>query len=68
MPFAAAHPLVVEEPKSERERGYYIHPELYGAPEEKQIAWVRHPRSMRQQKERRAKQSAGALASAKISQ
>ena len=35
--FAKAHPLVVEEKKEGRLRGFYIHPELYGAPEEKQI-------------------------------
>src|SRR5215469_584992 len=29
--FAQANPLVVEPLKSRRERGYFIHPELYGA-------------------------------------
>jgi hypothetical protein len=33
--YAKAHPLVVEEEKEGRLRGFYIHPELYGAPEEK---------------------------------
>lgn len=33
--FAKAHPLKVSVPKTEQERGYYIHPELYGAPPEK---------------------------------
>lgn len=42
-PYARAYPLVVEQQKNARERGYYIHPELYGAPKEKGIAWVRHP-------------------------
>jgi hypothetical protein len=36
--------------KSERERGYYLHPELYGAPEEKSSAWARHPDLMKQMK------------------
>jgi hypothetical protein len=30
--FAQAYALVVEPLKSRRERGYFIHPELYGAP------------------------------------
>jgi hypothetical protein len=29
--YAKAHPLVVEEEKNARERGFYFHPELYGA-------------------------------------
>jgi hypothetical protein len=53
--YAKAHPLQVEVEKSERERGYYIHPELYGAPEEKGIEWARHPAMMKRMKERRAK-------------
>jgi hypothetical protein len=40
--FAKAHPLQVEVEKPERERGLYIHPELYGAPPEKQVAWSNH--------------------------
>jgi hypothetical protein len=49
--YAKAHPLVVEEAKETRLRGFYIHPELYGAPEEKQIEWGRHPQMMRKMKE-----------------
>jgi hypothetical protein len=49
--WANAHRIPVEEEKSEREHGYYIHPELYGAPEEKSIAWARHP-EMKRMKER----------------
>ena len=48
--WANAHRIPVEVEKSERERGYYIRPELYGAPEEKSIAWVRHPESMKRMK------------------
>lgn len=44
--FAKAHPLVVEEAKNARERGFYLHPELYGAPESKAVAWSHHPNSM----------------------
>lgn len=48
--FAKAHPLVVEVPKNARERGFYLHPELYGAPAEKGIAWSHHPDTMRRAK------------------
>jgi hypothetical protein len=53
--FARAHPLVVEEEKGERLRGFYIHPELYGAPGAKQIEWARHPQMMKQLEEQRVK-------------
>jgi len=56
--FAKANPLVVEQEKEERLRGFYIHPELYGAPPEKQIEWARHPQMMQRMKEVRAKQQA----------
>jgi trimeric autotransporter adhesin len=52
--YAKAHPLVVEQQKEARLRGFYIHPELYGAPPEKQIEWARHPELMRQAKERKS--------------
>jgi|SRR6516162_9903462 len=45
-------PDPVEEEKSAQERGYYIHPELYGAPEEKQIERPRQPQMMERMKER----------------
>lgn len=48
--FAKAHPLVVEEDKSARERGFYLHPELYGAAPEKGVAWSHHPDTMRRVK------------------
>jgi hypothetical protein len=53
--YAKAHPLVVEQEKDARLRGFYIHPELYGAPEEKQIEWARHPETMRYFKEIRSR-------------
>lgn len=58
-PYARANPLVVEETKNARERGFYVHPALYGAPEEKQIEWARRPAMIRKMKEIRAKQLAG---------
>ena len=51
--YAKAHPLQVEKDKPDQERGFYRHPELYGAPEEKSIAWARDPRAMKQFKEAR---------------
>lgn len=43
-----AHPMKVEEEKSVEERGYYLHPELYGAPKEKSIERIRHPQQTQQ--------------------
>lgn len=45
--YAKAHPLVVDEAKDAGLRGFYIHPELYGAPQEKQEEWARHPETMK---------------------
>jgi hypothetical protein len=59
--YAKAHPLVVEQEKDARLRGFYIHPELHGAPQERQIEWARHPELMktiqRQRQEAREKQA-----------
>jgi hypothetical protein len=35
--WAEAHPLEVEQEKPEEEQGCYLHPELYGEPEERRI-------------------------------
>jgi hypothetical protein len=56
--YAKAHPLVVEPKKEARLRGFYTHPELYGAPREKQIEWARHPRMMKRIQEMQARQLA----------
>jgi hypothetical protein len=45
--WANANRIPVEEAKNNHERGYFLHPELYGAPAERQIEWARHPRMMR---------------------
>jgi trimeric autotransporter adhesin len=58
--YAKAHPLVVEQQKEARLRGFYIHPELYGAPPEKQIEWARHPQVMKKIREIQARQLAAA--------
>jgi hypothetical protein len=47
--YAKAHPLVVEREKTGVERGYYVHPELYGQPAEKQTQWARHREMMKKQ-------------------
>ena len=52
--YAKANPLTVEREKT-FERGYYIHPELYGAPEEMGIEWLRHPAFMKHLKQVRMK-------------
>jgi trimeric autotransporter adhesin len=56
--FAKAHPLVVEEAKNARERGFYLHPELYGAPQQKSIERARHLRMMQRMKEIKMRQLA----------
>jgi hypothetical protein len=42
-----AHPMVVEAQKPPIERGYYINPELFGAPPEKNMDWARMPQLMK---------------------
>jgi hypothetical protein len=49
--WANAHRIPVEETKPENERGFYTHPELYGAPKEKSIMYARFPKAMEQWKE-----------------
>jgi trimeric autotransporter adhesin len=56
--WANAHRVPVEQEKELRERGFYIHPELYGAPEQKRIAYARHPQTMKKIQAMRAKQQA----------
>ncbi len=51
--FAKANPLVVEEEKDAQLKGFYMHPELYGAPAEKQTEWARHPQMMKKLQEHR---------------
>lgn len=36
-PFAKANPIRVEEDKPENERSFFIHPDLFGEPQEKMI-------------------------------
>ncbi len=48
--YAKAHPLQVSVDKRADERGYYIHPELYGAPTEKNLASAHRTQMMQQAK------------------
>jgi hypothetical protein len=45
------HPMAVEEQKAPRERGYYINPELFGAPPERSVEWARHPLLMKRMRD-----------------
>jgi hypothetical protein len=62
--YAEAHRIPVEADKPAAEQGYYLHPELYGAPEEQGIEWATGPELMRQMKAEREKLRSGAGAGA----
>lgn len=44
--YANAHRILVEENKPVAERGYYLHPELYSQPVQKNVAWAGAPEMM----------------------
>ena len=44
--WATRHRITVEEEKPQGERGYYLHPELFGQTEDRDIEWVRRPELM----------------------
>lgn len=52
--WANAHRIPVEVSKPEQERGFYLHPELFGAPAEKSIGVVCHPIIQKLMKEKAA--------------
>jgi hypothetical protein len=56
--WATKHRIPVEEDKVEKERGYYLYPELFDQPEEKGIEWARQPTMMKQMKEAREQRQA----------
>ena len=66
--FAMANPLVVEEEKDARLRGFYIHPELHGAPAERQIGWARHPQIMMKMQQQRQEINEGSEAAQCLSE
>jgi hypothetical protein len=45
--WANSHRIPVEEEKTEKERGYYLHPELYNEPVAKSVQYATHPELMR---------------------
>jgi hypothetical protein len=51
--FAEKNRVKVEEVKTESERGYYLHPEVFNQPEEKSIEWARNPELMLKLKQQR---------------
>ena len=57
--WADAHRIPVEEAKPERERGYYLAPELFGAPPEKAMIWTVQPQMMKYVDEMQKKRTAG---------
>jgi hypothetical protein len=49
-PWANAHRIEVEEDKPDEERGYYMYPDLYGQPAEKEISRLLFPVSQQRRK------------------
>ncbi|HZA62136.1 MAG TPA: hypothetical protein VE573_04640 [Nitrososphaeraceae archaeon] len=47
--YANAHRIQVEEDKPDKERGYYLHPDLYGQPEENGISHILFPKEKHEQ-------------------
>ena len=45
--------IKVEVEKDERERGFFLHPEVFNRPEERGIQWAQYPEMMMQLKQRR---------------
>jgi hypothetical protein len=48
-PWARAHPVFVEEPKIDHERGHYLNPELFGQREDQSIMAARYANVRRRQ-------------------
>jgi|GEM_PF-593371 len=57
-PLANARRVPVEEEKPPEERGYYMHPDAYGLPDERNVEWIRDPEMMRRSRERAERQGA----------
>ena len=53
-PWANAHRIQVEEDKPTKERGYHLHPDLYGQPEENGISHILFPKDKREEVARAA--------------
>jgi hypothetical protein len=53
-PWANTNRIQVEEDKPDKERGYYLHPDVYGQPEEKGISHLLFPKDKREEVARAA--------------
>jgi hypothetical protein len=51
--YANKYRIKVEEEKTVKERGYYLHPDVFNQPEERSIEWARDPEGLKQFKQRR---------------
>jgi hypothetical protein len=56
-PWAEANRFPAELDKPAAEMGTYLHPEVYGQPDEKNVEWVRHPEAMKALQGRRHDES-----------
>lgn len=54
--FANTNRIPIEELKAAPERGYYLHPQAFGQPEEKGLDWARDPEKMKEMKAQRDRQ------------
>jgi len=63
--YAQAHPMVVEQIKGDKERGFYQHPELYGQPKNKQTQWGLNPTMVQSALAEKRKLKENALAKAR---
>ena len=61
--WANAHRIPVEQEKDAIERGFYLNPDLYGAPAKKGIEWARHPEVMKELREHPRKTASAKSAS-----
>jgi hypothetical protein len=52
-----AHPMAVEVEKPPKERGFYLNPELFGAPPERSINWACNPQLMKRMKDMQEEQA-----------
>jgi hypothetical protein len=52
-PYAQAHPITVEDWKSDTEQGFFLHPELYGQPDDASMEWAWSPEAMQEQQSKK---------------
>jgi hypothetical protein len=57
-PWAEANRPVVEQDKPAKEQGSYLHPEVYGQPDEMGVGWARNPEMMREMQNSREQHAA----------